>query len=277
MNNLVSVIIPCFNSATTVSETLDSVLKQTYKNIEIIIVNDGSQDNIFEVIEPYLSQNRNIIYHSQQNKGLSGARNSGIALSKGNYILCLDSDDLIAFSYIERCVKVLDSQPKTKLVYSNGYFFEAENGKWKFPKYSFRNLLLGNSIHASAMMRKSDFLKNGPYDESLAIYEDWNLWINILKDEGGVVLIEEPLFFCRKRENKSSLSDFRNQNLEFEKQNRRKVYQNNKEIYTRIIGEPIDMIETIRELELIKARDIRRKARLGNRIWYWLFRRNKKK
>lgn len=245
MEKLISIIIPCYNTASLVSETLDSVLAQTYSNIEVILVNDGSSDNLEEVLSPFLKEHNNFKYFSQENKGLSGARNSGIKLANGEYLLCLDADDLIAPTYIQKCVAVLDSRPEVKLVYSRAKFFGAVEGDWDFPPYSFKTLLMVNLIYASAIMRKSDFDKCGPYDERLGFYEDWNLWINMLKDGGDVVLLSEQLFFYRKRYDKTSLSDQRDRNDEIDKRNKELIYQNYKGVYTREFGTPIDMLQIV--------------------------------
>lgn len=271
MKNLVSVIVPCYNSATYVAETLDSVLQQTYDNIEVIIVNDGSTDNLTDVIQPYLDKYENFHYYSQENKGLSGARNSGIRISKGQYILGLDADDLIAPTYIERCVDVLDNNPNVKLVYSRARYFDAMEGDWDFPPYSFRTLLIGNLIYASAVMRKSEFEKYGPYDESLRFYEDWNLWINMLKDGGDVVLLDERLFFYRKHVDKLSMSDQRNDNREIDINNKMRIYERYKNVYTKEFGTPMDMLQKIYDLNIqldLSSQKIKkmREKRILNRI-----------
>lgn len=271
MEKLISVIIPCYNTASLVSETLDSVLAQTYSNIEVVLVNDGSSDNLEEVLAPYLEDHKNFKYFSQQNKGLSGARNSGIRLADGEYLLCLDADDLIAPTYIEQCVAVLDSCSDVKLVYSRAKLFGAENSDWEFPSYSLKTLLTGNLIYASAIMRKADFDKYGPYDENLGFYEDWSLWINMLKDGGDVVLLDKQLFFYRKHQDKTSLSDQRNARKEIDIRNKLLLYEKYKDIYTREFGTPVDMLQKIydqdKEIESYKQKIEKMRAkRLLSRV-----------
>ncbi len=268
MKNLVSVVIPCYNSAATVGETIDSVIRQTYSNIEIILVNDGSPDNLEEAVKPYLEKYNNIKYIKQENKGLAGARNTGAKLAAGQYFLFLDSDDLIAPAYIEKCVDVLDNKSNVKLVYSNGWMFGAMKKKWKFSKYNFRELIMMNTIHASAVMRSEDFYKAGMYDEKLRIYEDWNLWIGMLKEGGDVVLLPELLFYYRKHEDKSSLTDSREKDAAFERENRQRVYDNYRELYLKEFGTEIDMLERI----CIQYRTIERYKRKANKWYRKLFR-----
>lgn len=95
MNELISVIIPVYNTSKYLSTCLNSVINQTYTNIEIIIINDGSIDNSDLIIKSFLFDSR-IIYYQQKNEGLSSARNKGIELSNGNYIMFVDSDDYLS-------------------------------------------------------------------------------------------------------------------------------------------------------------------------------------
>jgi len=266
MDALVSVIIPCYKSAATVGDTLDSVLAQTYANLEIIIVNDGSPDNLDEVLTPYLSQHNDIKYIKQENKGLAGARNSGAKESTGKYFLFLDSDDKIAATYIQRCVAELEKSSDVKIVYSYVRTFGAKVGKWKFPEYTRRGLLSTNIIHASAMMRSSDFFEAGTYDEEFKIYEDWNLWLGIMKNGGTVVLIPEFLFYYRKHADKSSLTDQIHKNNELAKIYFARIYENHKEQYAAEFGTVPEMIQQIFRHEETIAR-YKRKAAKWYRRW----------
>lgn len=100
MNPLVSMIIPAYNAEKTIERCIHSVINQTYQNIEVIVVDDGSIDNTFLLCEKY-AELSNFIYHKQENQGVSSARNKGIALSKGEYIVFVDSDDSISEVMIE--------------------------------------------------------------------------------------------------------------------------------------------------------------------------------
>ena len=101
MENIkISVIIPVYNVEKYIGQCLDSIVNQTYKNLEIIIVNDGTKDNSMRVVEKYLSDKR-IKIINKENGGLSDARNKGILASTGSYIALVDSDDLIADTFVE--------------------------------------------------------------------------------------------------------------------------------------------------------------------------------
>lgn len=118
MNAVVSIIIPAYNAEKYISDTIDSVLKQTYTSWELIIVNDGSKDKTEEIIRTFLT-NPNIRYFSQSNSGVSVARNIGIAQSKGNYIAFLDSDDIWLPDNLEKKMNLLEHNPDIDWVFSD--------------------------------------------------------------------------------------------------------------------------------------------------------------
>src|SRR5665647_114105 len=115
MNALVTVIIPCYNQGKFLSDTINSILIQTYPYFEIIIVNDGSTDvETLEVLDQ-CKWDKTSIFHIE-NSGVSIARNTAISHAKGKYILPLDGDDIIAPTYLEKAVKVLESKPDVKVI-----------------------------------------------------------------------------------------------------------------------------------------------------------------
>lgn len=107
---LISVVIPVYNSEEYLTKCLDSIVNQTYKNIEIIILNDGSTDNSKQIIKSYKNKYSNIRFYDKENTGVSDTRNQGIKYSRGDYIMFLDADDWIDSSYIEKCVDNLKNQ-----------------------------------------------------------------------------------------------------------------------------------------------------------------------
>jgi glycosyltransferase involved in cell wall biosynthesis len=117
MNQLVSVIIPAYNAARFIEATLDSVIAQTYTNLEIIIVDDGSTDNTRELIEPYLKDPR-VRLICQANAGVHAARNKGIENSSGEFIAPVDADDIWFPAKIEKQVRAMQSNPNAGLVYA---------------------------------------------------------------------------------------------------------------------------------------------------------------
>lgn len=203
MDIIVSIVIPIFNQAQFLSETVESVINSTFKQVEIIIVDDGSTDGSAEValkLKDASPQIASVII--QENSGPAKARNEGIKIARGKYILPLDGDDLIAPTYIENAVKALEENPEVKVVYSEAEKFGDKTGKWKLKPFSLKALSLDNMIFVSAFYRKKDWENVGGYDERMTWgWEDWEFWINMLKSGGGVVKLPETGFFYRIRKN----------------------------------------------------------------------------
>lgn len=205
---LISIIIPYYNCEKYITETLASVEAQTYPNIEVILVNDGSSKPSTAYIEALIQDKAYIQYLYQENKGVSSARNTGAKHAKGEFLLFLDADDLILPNYITQAVEIFSNHSECKLVYSKANFFEARNDEWILQPYTnFKNLLLGNHIPIFGL-HKTEYFKNiNGFDENLKSHEDWDYWIRLLQDGGEVIRIDEILFLYRKRFDYSSLSD----------------------------------------------------------------------
>ncbi len=203
----VSVIIPCYNQSMFIQEAIESVIKQTYSNIEIVCINDGSTDNSSQVIQRLAQKYKQIIFFDEkENHGLIYARNTAINAASGEYILPLDADDTIEPEYIEETVKILANNPDTGIVYSKARLFGTQNKEWKLPDYSKSNILYANCIFVSAMFRKSDFISIGGYKECMKDgYEDWDLWLSFIEKGFNVHRIDKILFNYRKH-NKNSRS-----------------------------------------------------------------------
>lgn len=199
---LVSIIVPCYNQAQYLDEALQSVLEQTYKSWECIIVNDGSPDNTEEVAGKWVIKNSRFKYVFKQNGGVSSARNLGIAHSVGEFILPLDADDKLGSSYVEKSVAVFLESPSLKLVYCRAMKFGDENEIWKLPDFSLQNLAIDNLIFCSALYKKIDWEYIGGYDERMILgLEDWEFWIALLKKGGEVFRIDEVDFYYRIKKN----------------------------------------------------------------------------
>jgi glycosyltransferase involved in cell wall biosynthesis len=203
----VSVVIPAYNASKFVRESINSVLNQTYKNYEIIVVDgrDGSTDNTREVVSKYGDSVR---YFCQENKGVSDARNKGILNSKGMYIAFLDSDDIWSENKLALQVEFLDSHPDVGLVFSDGWVKAYGNvsardqriiGKRFFQLSKphrgevLNKLFVGNFIPTSTVViRKQCLLKVGLFNKEHNIGEDYDLWLRVAKFF-KVDYIDEPL------------------------------------------------------------------------------------
>ena len=211
---VISIIVPCFNQAQFLDEALQSVFEQSFRNWECIIVNDGSPDNTEEVARKWLDCDPRFRYLHQINEGLCSARNSGIKIADGQYILPLDADDRIGSNYLYLALEKFNDNPSIKVVYCSADCFGEINGRWELGTYSIANLAQRNIIFCSAVYKKSDWSRVGGYDKKM-IYglEDWEFWISVLKDGGDVFKITEVCFFYRVKVT-SMVKNLKGENLE---------------------------------------------------------------
>lgn len=186
--SLISVIIPTYNYDQFIKRAIESVLKQDYKNIEVIICDDGSTDKTKLIIRKLLNDKR-VSYYFQPNKGLSAARNLGINKAKGKYLAFLDSDDYWMPGKLSSQFKLFQRNQKLGLVYCFHYWVDLQGkiiGK-KIKKYRgniWPNLLQGNLISgsgSSVLIKKICFKKVGVFDQTLSACEDWDMWLRISK------------------------------------------------------------------------------------------------
>jgi glycosyltransferase involved in cell wall biosynthesis len=196
---IVSVIIPCYNQAGYLSETIQSAFESDYRPLEVIVVNDGSTDSSLQVALSLLEKYEGLEVIDQENSGVASARNAGIRQAKGDFILPLDGDDKIHPQYISKAVSVLISRPAIKVVYCKGKKFD-ENGlkDWNLKPFSRRALARDNMIFVSALFRKKDWEEVGGFSEDMTMgREDWEFWIKMLKNAGEVVQLPMVGFFYR--------------------------------------------------------------------------------
>ena len=236
---LVSVIIPSYNSAHFIKDAIASILQQTYTDWELIVVNDGSTDNLEAIIQPYLKQDKRINFLQKPNGGLGSARNFGIKQAKGTYILPLDADDMFAPTFMEKAVGAFISRPNLKLVYCRATYFGAKEGEWHLKDYTYKDLLLSNMIFATCMFKKEDHERLGGYDEGI-LYEDWDFWLRLLKDGGEVCKIPEMLFYYRQHD-KGSLMNELNRKGEKHASSLKHIYEKNADGFMEHYGNPIEI------------------------------------
>jgi len=238
-NHLVSVIVPCYNHGQYLGEALTSVLNQVYANWECIVVDNGSSDNTKEVTEAFAKKDNRIKYYLSERKGVAAARNAGIAAGSGKYILPLDADDKLGANYIAAAVNVLAKNPSVKIVYCQAELFENGKGKWKLPGFSIQGMLRENLIFCSALFRRSDFAVTKGYDESLAGFEDWDLWLSLLESGGEVRRLDQTGFYYRIRAGSRNNSLSKEQQLSI----RRQIYEKHKRFYDENLSYPEVMFE----------------------------------
>ena len=196
---LVSIVTPCYNQAKYLRETVENALQSSYRPIEILIINDGSTDNSLELAQKLAKEYSEIRVLNQPNGGVSVARNNGINNAKGEIILPLDGDDLIAPNYIEEAVKVMTSKPEVRVVYCQGIKFDQKGQKkWNLKPFSRYQLARDNMIFPATFFWKKDALEVGGFSEDMTMgREDWEFWIKMLKNGGDVVQLPFLGYFYR--------------------------------------------------------------------------------
>ncbi len=211
-NPKVSVVIPCYNREDFVARTLDSALAQTYPNIDVIVVDDGSTDSTRDILESYGSRITVLEHPGRVNKGQSAAINVGLRKADGEYVAILDSDDLWAPEKIEKQVRFLEAHPEVGLVYGNGYAIdESERKLYRMYDSSHREesnpervlidcyFLLPNN----ALLRRSIFEITGGFDEHLRAAQDHDMAIRVA-EVAKLAFIDEEVFYYRRH--KDSIS-----------------------------------------------------------------------
>ena len=235
MGKLVSIIVPCYNQAHFLSEASQSVLKQTYTNWECIIVNDGSPDNTEQVAKAWCKKDKRFKYVYKENGGLSSARNAGIKISQGEFILPLDSDDILEKTFLEKTISELENDDSRAIVtcYSKFFIGSLENivHELKPVGTTYHAMLFENSIIATSLYRKKCWEDVGGYDENMQHgFEDWEFWIAILKRNWTYKVVEEFLFFYRKAEKSmliDTLQNYRISNMQYIFNKHKDIYKDN--------------------------------------------------
>ncbi|GAB4458411.1 MAG: hypothetical protein Kow0070_12010 [Anaerolineales bacterium] len=207
-NPLVSVIIPNYNHARFLGGAIRSVLEQTYRPVEVIVVDDGSTDNSGEVAAAFGDQIR---YIYQTNAGLSAARNTGLRAAKGELIGVLDADDMYEPNFLETLVTALQADPQADGVYCGYQFVDEANNPLPqienrpvSPADLYPALLDGNFfVPESVFLRRRVYDAVGFFDESLRACEDWDVWLRAAKQ---FRLIHSPHILTRHRVLAGSMS-----------------------------------------------------------------------
>ena len=213
----ISVIIPTFNSAAFISDAIESVFSQTYKDFEVIVVDDGSTDNTRSVVEYYVDKyGDRIRYFYKENRGAGSARNYGVEHTGGGLIAFLDSDDLWYPEKMERALITLNRHPDCNFVchsyrvrWDSGQkdeFRVNEHYNTLMPEQMFREFFFENRIGTSTVVMKKDlFYKAGGFDESIWTGQDYDLWVRCAR-VAKIYFLDEILSEYRRR--KGSITSF---------------------------------------------------------------------
>jgi glycosyltransferase involved in cell wall biosynthesis len=214
---LVSVIIPAYNAEKFIARTLESVLSQTYKHIEVLVVNDGSTDRTVEIVEAFAQKDRRLRILHQPNLGATAARNCGIKSSKGEYIAPIDADDIWHKEKIQAQVECFQHfGPSVGLVYSWSIIIDERDNPLTGIAHEYRGNVLAELIYSnfvgngsSPLIRRSCFQKVGDFRVNLRAGQDWDMYLRIAERYEFQVI---PKFHIGYRRAMNSISaDYRNQ------------------------------------------------------------------
>jgi len=182
---LISVVIPVYNNETTIEETIESVLSQSFSDLELIVINDGSQDSTLKIVSSILDPRLKVF--SYPNAGLAATRNRGVSHASGEYISFIDADDLWTPDKLEAQFKALQANPQAAVAYSWTDWID-ESGQFLRPGGHisvngdvFATLLVRDFVESGSnpLIRTEALAEVGGFDESLPAVEDWDMWLRL--------------------------------------------------------------------------------------------------
>lgn len=222
----ISVIVPVYNVEKYLHECIDSILAQTFADFELILVNDGSQDNSGAICDEYASKDKRIIVIHQENQGQAASRNTGIAIARGEWIHFVDSDDLIHPQMLEILYSAVDEHTQMSMcdMYKATYYTEnfcSYKSEWKFKKHQVNEDSLVLFMHGGdylcwcvcAKLIKKDILLKYPFTIG-KIYEDSAVVFKWIHESENVNITNEQLYFYRVNPNSTTQVDFSLKNLD---------------------------------------------------------------
>lgn len=226
MKPLVSVIVPVYNSADSIRACIESIESQTYTDIEVIIIDDGSSDNSYDICNILAEKYKNIVLKKQHNKGVSAARNLGLAMASGGYLTFVDSDDAIAPKYVEKLVRKMSQNGITACSFD---VFDSEIPTITFGDFRTKTLSKSEaekSVYSSRGM--GGFVwgklfdatliknKNIEFDENIAICEDLLFCMAYLSASSGeYCFIDVPLYHYRTNQNGALIGRYSRPNKKY--------------------------------------------------------------
>ncbi len=217
MKPLVSVVIPAYNAANFLNETIESVIFQTYPNWELIIVDDGSTDTTADIAKNYAQKDSRIRYVFQTNQKMASARNTGIRQAIGKYIAFLDADNLFLKNKLEDQVAFMESHPECGVSYAKIHYFYGSDASILYkndqPQFSgniFDKVLPQNFINVlTVLVRKDFFDKFGAFEEGWYACDEHYVWVNLAYHGAQFYYLDKVVGLLRlHRTNDSYRSDY---------------------------------------------------------------------
>lgn len=259
----VSVVIPCYNDKDYIQETIQSIVRQTYQNFEIIIVDDGSDDATKQVLQTLIDDRTKVI--TQTNWGPSAARNNGFNAAAGDYILTIDADDTVEENFLEKALAILNENTAVGAVSSHCRVFIKNHeitSTHKPTGGTLKDFLFDNNSVSFALIRKESWQDAGGYDEVMITgFEDWEFWISVTKKGWEVYMIPELLFNYRIKD-KNSVDQ--NAKLNYRESNLNYIYKKHQDIYVNHFTEAVDFLTNLAQRH--KRNEIKYKTSLEYKL-----------
>ena len=238
--SLVSVIIPSYNLGQYLPQTLKSVMDQTFEDWECLIVENGSTDASMNVVSDFCAADKRFVpVVFQENVGVAAARNRGLELAEGEYILFLDADDLLDPHYMDAAMAAFKLDPSLDVVYGRAERFGAES-TWDLPPFSMDTMLASNCLYISCFFRRSAAVSFDPAFKTG--YEDWDYWLSFfekLDHEPKVLRLPSVCFYyrTRRRSRNHGISDEALADI------RRALWEKHKALYAKYFCDPCRTVE----------------------------------
>lgn len=205
----VSVVMPAYNAEAYIEAAVRSVLRQTWTDFELIVVDDVSQDATAEIVEQLAEEDsRIILLRNPKNSGVSASRNSGVAHANGEWIAFLDSDDLWREDKLEKQLALLEQHLDAVLSYTASAFMDEDGREYSYvmeaePETTYKTLLRKNLLSCSSVMVRRDVMLRHPMGGD-GMHEDYAAWLQILRETRYAYGLNEPLLVYRLRRNSKS-------------------------------------------------------------------------
>ncbi|MGI6745549.1 MAG: putative teichuronic acid biosynthesis glycosyltransferase TuaG [Firmicutes bacterium ADurb.Bin300] len=208
-NLKISVVMPAYNAESFIEDAVNSVLAQTFEDYELIIIDDCSGDNTYEMIEGFARKDSRIrVYRNEKNSGVSFTRNFGISVARYKWIAFLDSDDMWRPKKLEKQLELLKEHPNAIITYTGSSFIDFEGTPFSYnlpavPVITYKELLKHNLLSCSSVMVKKDVIKRIKMAHD-KMHEDYSAWLQILREYEYAFGINEPLLVYRISKNSKS-------------------------------------------------------------------------
>jgi glycosyltransferase involved in cell wall biosynthesis len=240
LNNIVSIIVPVYNTEKYLPRCIESILEQTYKNIELILINDGSSDRSGEICDEFARKDNRIIVEHRKNSGVSDARNTGILMCSGEYLQFVDSDDYIDKDMTRLLVNAIKFE-KADLVICGYIIMQNENGEYMIKSYShdkslsfeqfmdiydelYSNIylnLIWNKIYSTRIIKENKIIFNSNFD----LGEDLLFNLEVIKRCNNFSIIPSSLYYYVQYNDKNNLT----------RKPRENIYEIQKQLFQRVI------------------------------------------